>query len=88
MNNNTIGTHRGTPELTAYDPIKNTPGSDDYNAVSGPDNTVRGATKPVSSGTYTAASVAEVQAGNQPNKFEGTPQPALPRRKYIPTVTL
>jgi hypothetical protein len=86
MRDNTIGTHRGSPELTAYDPIKETPGSADYNAVSGPNNTVQGAKRPISGpGTYTAASASAMQ---NPGKYAGTPQPSLPRRNYIPTVSL
>lgn len=85
MRENTIGTHKGSPSLTAYDPIKSKPGSAAYNAVSGPKAAAKGAHKFTTPGTYTAASVEAVQV---PNKFAGTPQPSLPRRQYIPTVTL
>lgn len=85
MRDNTVGTHRGQPTLTAYDPIKDKPGTALYNSVSGPQTAARGATKFTPPGTYTAASVGGVQVGNV---FAGVRQPSVPRRKYIPTVTL
>ena len=77
-----VGTHSGDRTLTAYDPIKDKPGSAAYNAVSGPDNTVSGAAKPLPAGSYRQA---PAQVGNV---FAGVQQPSVPRRVYIPTVTL
>lgn len=85
MRNDTIGSHQGQPTLTSYDPIKNVPGTDAYNAVSGPTNPVQGAAKPIADGAYTAVPVAGVQVGNV---FANVQQPSVPRRVYIPTVTL
>lgn len=86
MRDNTIGTHRGSRALTAYDPIKDKPGTEAYNAVSGPQTAARGAHKFTKPGTtHTATSVAGVQVGNV---FAGVRQPSVPRRNYIPTVSL
>ncbi|MCA1806992.1 MAG: hypothetical protein LC687_03945 [Actinobacteria bacterium] len=82
MRENTVGTHKGDRTLTAYDPIKNKPGSELYNSVSGPQNTVQGAAKPIAEGSY---GQAPAQVGNV---FANVRQPSVPRRQYIPTVTL
>ena len=85
MRDNTIGTHSGTPTLTAYDPIKDVPGTELYNSVSGPTTAARGSERFTKPGTYSAASVEGTQVGNV---FAGVQQPSVPRRNYIPTVTL
>ncbi|MCA1806524.1 MAG: hypothetical protein LC687_01475 [Actinobacteria bacterium] len=79
-----VGTHKGTPTLTAFDPIKDKPGTEAYNAVSGPQNTVRAASpkRVTTDGSYKPAP-AQV-----PGAFASVVQPSLPRRDYVPTVTL
>lgn len=85
MRDNTIGTHGGNPELTPYDPIKNVPGSDLYNEVSGPETAARGRERFTKPGAYSAASTSEVQVGNV---FANVRNPSVPRREYIPKVSL
>lgn len=85
MNNNTIGTHRGTPSLTAFDPIKEKPGSAAYNAVSGPGNTIRGVARPF---TRDGASYNATTPTTDGHPYASLRLPSVPRRQYIPTITL
>lgn len=84
MRENLVGTHRGSQVLTPFDPIKDVPGTEAYNSVSGPNNTIT-ASNPK---TVTKPGSYRQGPAQVPGAFASVVQPSVPRRNYIPTVTL